>query len=424
MNPNLKKEIIKNVNKLINKVHAPETGPIDSNKMLRYVQNIVFQIDKEDIPLYQEIIEKILKISDFSEKFSEEYISKKLDAVIAARMLNPNAKKTSEDQVSAFIEELFTYNTEELVYQCIDGIDLDVPEVQIGNIKFFKASSKFLEDFLNKTAEIIRSTKCTEKGKEGWVEYNIKEVEENFNNRVVSEYRVVAEPSRAKERAEEETRRALEVLRYLVPYIHGLYKNVKFGLVGEVMVSRRWMSSLSDRCYQIGTNKADFNEPLSLSALTLKKMDEYGLSKLSDLIRKKKVNDYEEMLLKSLHWLSSAQCQMEPENKLLNLIIGLEAVFTPKERDPISNAIAEGVALIIGKNLQQRKSIKKRIKELYQIRSAVSHGGTKKIYNADISEANHFLFFIIGKLIDMKERFSSRSQFIEYIENLKLSCEA
>jgi hypothetical protein len=53
---------------------------------------------------------------------------------------------------------------------------------------------------------------------------------------------------------------------------------------------------------------------------------------------------------------------------------------------PIGTALAEGVALLLDDTLDARRALKKRMKELYGKRSAVSHGGGKAILDVEYAE--------------------------------------
>ena len=49
--------------------------------------------------------------------------------------------------------------------------------------------------------------------------------------------------------------------------------------------------------------------------------------------------------MRTIYWYANSQRQFEIENQLLNLIISLETLLTPRDGNPIGTAIAEGLHL-------------------------------------------------------------------------------
>ena len=117
--------------------------------------------------------------------------------------------------------------------------------------------------------------------------------------------------------------------------------------------------------------------------------------------------------------LFRSQTQQEIENQLLNLIICIEAFLTPKEATPIGTAIAEGVAIILATGLDRKIRLKKRIKEIYGMRSAISHGGRKAILQSDLEELRSVAGDFIMTMISRKEEFKSRQDLLVWIETQK-----
>ncbi len=133
------------------------------------------------------------------------------------------------------------------------------------------------------------------------------------------------------------------------------------------------------------------------------------------------LSDFERVLLRGLHWFGNALPQKEPENELLSLVTCLETFLTPRDGNPIGTAIAEGVALLLGNTLDERKKLKKRVKDLYGKRSSVSHGGEKAVLESDLIELREIAKNFIQRMISLGKRIQSQKELLEMIEDQKLA---
>ena len=70
--------------------------------------------------------------------------------------------------------------------------------------------------------------------------------------------------------------------------------------------------------------------------------------------------------------------------------------------------------------VENRKKLKKRIQELYRLRSAVSHGGKKNVYEADVTELQVIVGGLIMNLIDKLNDFNDHKALFDWIESQKL----
>ena len=143
---------------------------------------------------------------------------------------------------------------------------------------------------------------------------------------------------------------------------------------------------------------------------------------LCDILTKpeSKRSEFERKLLKGIHWFACAQNYNEIENRFLNLITCLETLLTPKDGNPIGTAIAEGAAILVANDFDTRKFIKKRVKQLYSVRSSILHGGKSKILESDINDALSFAGSLIMALIDCVGKFNKHDDLLNYIEAKKL----
>ncbi len=241
----------------------------------------------------------------------------------------------------------------------------------------------------------------------------------------VAEFKVIAEPKRAKERALEETRRVIDVFRYSIPALYSEDKKVAVGIAGEEISALRLLPILSSDGlkFSVESDRIGMLFPFTINHEMSQHFDRLGVQKLFDLLGKKysSLTSFDKCLLNSIHWFASFTSQLEPENQVLNLLMSLESLLTPKENNPIGTAIAEGVAWLIGDDTRTRKQIKKRVQELYRIRSGVAHGGKKTVQKSAIEDLTSICGNVLANLIPRHSEFANQKTLLGWIEEQKLS---
>ncbi len=140
-----------------------------------------------------------------------------------------------------------------------------------------------------------------------------------LEGRVCAEYVIKAEAQRARERAVEEVHRAIDILYYCRRALHGDSWQIHMGLLGEV--SHEWriipVISTNDYAFNIRGEVVGPLSELEISPRTISVMRKIGVFELSKILQKEKPTDFEETLLRCIHWYANSQVQVERENELL-----------------------------------------------------------------------------------------------------------
>jgi hypothetical protein len=296
----------------------------------------------------------------------------------------------------------------------------DIEDISLGRIQIIKITEVILKEIIEATTEIIRKTKNSLEEQDFFIREDIEDLSRAFSGEICAVYRVVAEPSRAIELAEQETQRALDLLRYSIPVLHRNEDRVRIDLSSQVPFGYQPAITLSSAGYL--KNRQLRNSNYEISAKSLEALEKIRVFELSDILKKpyKDVNEFEKLLLRGIHWFARSQTQVEVENEFLNLTTCLEVFFTSEGGDPISNSIAEGVAFTLGKELAERKRLKRRVKKLYGLRSKVSHGGHSSILARDIIDLKSIAMSLLVKMVEWSKDFSSQKDLVNWIEEQKL----
>lgn len=356
----------------------------------------------------------------WSEKFTENYISNALAELLKGAIFDPEINKTIAI-INRFEGTLSSYNQEQIVYIPLINI-WSVEEIEIGPIKLVNMTDIKVEEISTHIESIIMSSPG-EKEQNQLVSEFIKIMVQGFEGSICAEYRIIAETDRARERAIEETRRVIDLIRYAIPAIYPTNVHVNVGLQGDAWPGTLVAPIISSDFSSFNWNQKEVGplQPFVFSPQIIEILSNLGFFKLAEILKKPYANltEFERSLLKGIHWFSSALTQVEPENKFLNLTTCLETFLTQGSGYPVVVTIAESVALIFSENSTERLSMRKKVKDLYGMRSGVSHGGHKAIYNNELNELQAIAFNLIKIMIGKLETFQTKQNIFDWVDELK-----
>lgn len=109
---------------------------------------------------------------------------------------------------------------------------------------------------------------------------------------------------------------------------------------------------------------------------------------------------------------------MQPEYVFLSLMSSIEAFLNPPDHSNVTLAIVEGVAALGG--MPGYTYVKKRVENLYDKRSALSHGDRAEIMERDISELRAIAFYLIHQMLQSTDEFTTQEQFYKEVEKLRV----
>lgn len=139
---------------------------------------------------------------------------------------------------------------------------------------------------------------------------------------------------------------------------------------------------------------------------------------LVDLISQEKINDYDDAILKSIHWFSQFWIEQQVDNKLLYLAISLEALLS--EATATSSFISDRVAFILGKDQASRLRLRDLSKKLYNLRSDIAHGNDINIVKAqDLDQLETITRNVIRYALSNRNTFNSLKEFKKSIDDKK-----
>ncbi|MHA1228772.1 MAG: hypothetical protein ACTSPV_18755, partial [Candidatus Hodarchaeales archaeon] len=396
-----------------------------------FSEGIAFTLLDETVNKYESLAKNILHQNDLSHKFSEKYIERKLQSIIAKIIQSNEKEKYARKLLEDLINSLLSYNQEWIVLVPLSGLEVGLDSIKLGKITIFKMTQQKMEELLTQFDKITLATKNTTEVKQRMIQMSHNIFVESLLGGACAKFQAIAEPERAIERAEEETRRVLDILRYCIPFLYPSNLRVNVSLKGERNRQLRWTSVVScdEKSAFLRSRVVGPIARFELNNENIDEMRKMGVFKLFNILakRKQQLSNFEEALLRSIHWFSSHLNQYEIENQFLNLVTCLETLLTPKNNDPVSNTIAEGVAILLitsddnrDDKIKKRMYMKSRIKKLYGKRSGISHGGSKQIFESEVRELRMIVKILIMEMVRRKDEFQSQKELLSWIEKQKL----
>jgi len=398
---------------------AKEAKPIGEAEFMqiRLHDGVGYSLSNDSSIKFNDVVTKLLKHNNFIRRFSSSYIEKKLKKIFAELITSDNCEV--ESKVESLVDELSIYNKHHTVYLKVEGIKLSFCFI-IGKVKFVPGDEFLLKTIHRKTTDIFYTTKNTPEEQQSAIDLIEKETKNEFTDACVAIFEINAEPKRAYDIAKEETRRAIDLLRYASKAIYGVKDDVRIGLKGDHPKSLRQGFIFSETSFNPESDSVGSVLPYEINTNTLKIFEKIGIFKVSESLAKPKANDLEESILRGIHWFSVALTQNENSNSFLFLIVALESIFKAHRGNSIGGTVSESVAFLLSDNLHGRKQLISKVRDYYGKRSGVAHGGRKTIADNELHTLIYIVFATIMTVIKKSSEFNSQEELMNFIEEIKL----
>lgn len=180
-----------------------------------------------------------------------------------------------------------------------------------------------------------------------------------------------------------------------------------------------WIGVVASDVFHHSLRAAPTSWPIEITLLGIEQFERVGAFALLDLLVRPEdgLTDLERALLRAVHWFAASQTQVELENRLLNLTTALEALVGPEDGTQIAATVAGRTALIVARG-EHRDGVRRFVRELYRARSGVSHGGAKRVAEADVKELRRVAAELIATLIRRKGRVRTKEELLGWLDRL------
>jgi hypothetical protein len=376
-------------------------------------------LESEEVTRYREtllLLYETIKGEFISEKTFESLCQRAI--LYTLDIKEQRREKTFDQRLKVALEELRKSLTAKpsafQVYYPIGGLAKDGLPVKVGNVTF----CVFEKDHLLRFIDILNQYEGDPKEKENRIAM-IDEIKRSLivgqTTGLIEVYAIDAEA--AKLLALKELTITLDIINFysdLIPYQKGY-----IFLPGErekLIINVPIITQDTNPTFTYGWEVAGPLMPLSLKLLLeTNEKRKFGFSEVSNLLTKKR-NNLEDRLISAIQWAGKATIENRKEMAFLLYAISLEClILSDNEKEELTYRLRTRIAHLLGSDLENRKKIKKRVGELYDIRSKIVHSGWYQVTDADLGVIRLYTKSCILRIIN-DEPFISMESIVTLID--------
>ena len=373
------------------------------------------QYDQVLIPSepFNAVLIDLLKKEEWDNKYTSDHVQRRLLEMIADLKANITSLADVEARLTDLANEIQSFNSKFHVFFPLEGIQLQAGPITIGLITFEQIDEAKCQEFCNHLGDDSANE---------YIPLFKERLRESIGNRACAHFSAIAEESRVRELGEVELERVLDLLRFAIT-LQDPSRNIGFGLLGEVPRGRRMIPAIDESSHLTARHEAAgaFRD-LIIDDHILEGFRGIGLFEMSEVLRKSEnsCTDFERCLITAIRWCAIARNQIEREGEFLGLISAVETLLTPKDGSPITSSISESAARILGDNLEGRKTIKRRMKELYRLRGKLTHGERVIVVDQDAMLLRKYVILLVSRMIRQRGRFETKQALLDWLEDERL----
>lgn len=294
--------------------------------------------------------------------------------------------------------------------------------IKIGKVEFRPISEELIASWRDDLISRLLPSEMDEKSKNIREFFDLK-FTKIMQGGTASVIQVIAEPNAARELAIFETQRSLSVLRLfsdaaIIPAVN-CYVSIMGQENIESIISFMFKANLFSSYEQSLVDNSQ--RPWHVTDSFVVQLHKLGLLDiLSSILESESPSKFQESILDSVILYSEATRGKEYSNKLIYILSALEGIFLKDSNEPIQQNLGERMAVLIGKNLDERKRIIGNLKSIYGLRSSFLHHAHSIENNKEFAEFMFNAYRAITNTIGNQDRFSTKQEFVSAIDDKKL----
>jgi hypothetical protein len=366
----------------------------------------------------------------FDTLISQEFVRSKVmglalnknDLLQNERMLNDAIRRLEQSALASI--------SDWVVYIPIDGVTCKLNKpVNFGKADLLQVTDEMYDLFENLVDETYRTATGKDPSKAHWKLSGAFRAPgslptRSIRNSAVLRIPVKCEKGRAPGLVVPEAERALHVLTYLALARDKLRARPRLAFRKESGYNVRCgvISVDGNTGYWQDESRRDKHETLVIDDHFLSEAETIGLGALQRICAGHDTTPLDNITVNALRWLHMSTAEASQENEFTNLMMVLETFLNPDGDEKIANAVAESTALLLGKDYDAKLEIKNQVKDLYRIRSKITHGvSVNQKQLATVVLLRFYAIRLIRRVLRKSGEWNNAKDIRKYIETLKLS---
>jgi hypothetical protein len=400
-----------------------------------------FGLDIDGTKRYEQVAYDILQMEPW-DRLSLKYVKNKMNEIYEKSLsaivegegsgILPKALSKADiddvrEQVRSLVADLDLQASQEwIVYLPLAGIEaISGDSLKIGPACLKYMNSTEMGALNGKIDLILQEPTQGDKGGAAQRDF-IRGRSSTLKDTVCAIYHVTAEPDRAIEIAEEQTQEVLDLLTFYLSFIHSRDYKGAVRLQGEMSGGHRTtllLSSAADRLYQ-ANQRTGIYMPVTFTTEDIERMRTLGILDVSTITESDPSEKFRKTVLTGIRFFAESQRQDAPEIEFVNLVNCLENCLTPYgSESAIRASIAEGCAILLTSELEQRLQLRKKVLDIYSVRSKIVHHGgsiTKTSDKSHLAELRMIARDLLAVLIERINEFKVKQELLTWILEQKL----
>lgn len=255
--------------------------------------------------------------------------------------------------------------------------------------------------------------------------------DEYFYNVPFADIEIVA---RDDDYAYEQAQIQLDEIVHICNYM--LYSNVR----GNEVISTTTNSGTQERRFIFGESHSSTyigGHPPMIKRLELNEVRDFmmnvnnGNAQIWGIYDKTDKNEVEKRIINAVNWIGMAISEKNNSIAFTQAIFAIESLLQRQIKGELFNksivaSIAEDIALLLGKSLDERKTLEGKFKKLYAIRSQIAHGKSSEITVYQVLEVINLAKLLVCEIIRnpaLKDA-ATMTKISNYITNLRYTVES
>jgi len=307
--------------------------------------------------------------------------------------------------------------------QKIENVKISIPiinmeidlEFEVGKVRFEYMKKELFDEIDAKMKEKVVSKELPENE---YTEF-VSKLRKDHQGKVVGTIHVKAETEKAIEIAEKEVDRAIVALKYFSPFAFVPRAAAIFGRKGMTWIPSREIFVFTDTLPTIHQGLVGNQSLLfKIDGVLLAKLKAAGLAKLSELILKSDLSEFEELIFTALYTFSKAISQIDFHERLIFILSALEIVFLKDSGEPIQIHVGQRLGFLTSPEPDKRRETVLLVSDGYKIRSNYIHHGQENENYEILSKLQRACWNALSIMINNHNKFKNKQEFMSYIEKL------
>lgn len=380
----------------------------------RYFEEATLEagLEGEDYRELQKLVESIQRTPAFRETISQErLLSAAMDWLRSSRQLS-NVQPLCDYLVETCVPEIREYE----IAIPIAMLSVQSP-VPVGRAVIRPLTGDVLEDWFSGH----RRSAQTEERRQAIEQYIARKLKE-LKGYSAAFVRIRAEEVRAREVALEEAENATALLRCCGPAsITPRVTSCCVPLGKHLIPSFQAFSILNGKLDNATEGSYQRYWPQwALSNEDILRIRSFQLDALSEIYRNPQTA-LQRRIIDSVLLFSRVSIAHELADKLVLLFSSLESLFLRNATEPVQQSLADRLALMVGKDLAEKKEVVATTKSAYSLRSRFVHHAQEI---ADLELVERFMLFAwrgISGMVAKRNQFASLDELLDKIDERKLA---